>query len=94
MPELDDAAVLKRLAKQFAISIFIGLISALVGALFAFITYPLIRYIEPTVFTSPWGGFLWVELGAAIAGLIGFTVCWRGMSKQAKLKGKIISSGQ
>lgn len=75
--ELDDPCVLKPLAKQFAISIFISLISALIGALFALITYPLISSLDPTVFTFPWGGFLWVEFCAALAGIIGFTICWR-----------------
>jgi hypothetical protein len=70
--ELDDPRVLKR----FAISILVGLASALAGALLTFAVRPIVDLVGLTVFTG-WGAFLWIELGAIISGSIGFVLCWK-----------------
>jgi len=73
--ELDNPRVLKRLAW----SILAGLLAAAVGAAVAMAAHPLVVSLQVKFFTG-WGAFLWIELGALIFAVIGFTWTWRRLT--------------
>jgi ABC-type sugar transport system substrate-binding protein len=78
--ELDDPRVLKRLAKRLGWSTIAGLAAALAGAAFAAAIYfPIVGSLKLVFFTG-FGAFLWLELGALIFGLIGFTWTWKRLA--------------
>lgn len=70
--ELDNPRVLKRLAW----SGLAALLGAGVGAGMAMAVHPLVASLH-VEFVTGWGAFLWIELGALIFGVIGFTWTWR-----------------
>ncbi len=74
--ELDDPQVLKRLTKRLALSALGGVTAGLAGGTMALAIYrPVVRGLALEFFTG-WGAFLWLELGALISAVIGFSVCW------------------
>jgi hypothetical protein len=77
--ELDTCPLLRRLL----LSVSVGLGSALIGALLAFLTHPLVRALGIKVFTG-WGAFLWLELGALFFGIAGFIYCWKRTESPVK----------
>lgn len=70
--ELDNPRVLKRLAW----SGLAALLAAAVGGAVAMAVYPLVVSRNVKLFTGG-GAFLWIELGALICAVIGFTWTWR-----------------
>jgi hypothetical protein len=73
--ELDNPAVLKRLTW----SLLAALLAAPVGGALAMAVHPLVASLHVKFFTG-WGAFLWIELGALIFGVIGFTWTWKRLS--------------
>ena len=69
--ELDNPRVLKRLAW----SSLAALVAAVSGGALAMAMHPLVVSLNVKLFRG-WGGFLWIELGALIFGVIGFTWTW------------------
>jgi hypothetical protein len=72
--ELNDPRVLKRLAW----SILAALLAAFVGGAVAMAVHPLVVSLHIDFFTG-WGAFLWIELGALVFGVAGFTWTWKGL---------------
>ncbi len=70
--ELDDPRVLKPLAW----SILAAVLGASVGGAVAMAVYPLVTSFHVHFFTG-WGAFLWIELGALICAIVGFTLTWK-----------------
>jgi hypothetical protein len=75
--ELDDPQVLRRLAKRLALSTLGGLAAAAAGTAIALAIYRPVVGALSLEFFKGWGAFLWLELGALISAVIGFTICWR-----------------
>lgn len=76
--ELDNPRVLKRLAW----SLLAALLAAAVGAALAMAVHPLVVSVHIGIFMG-WGAFLWIELGALICAVIGFTWAWRRLTPRA-----------
>jgi len=70
--ELDNPRVLRRLAW----SLLAAGLAAAAGAALAMAVHPLVGSLHIKFFTG-WGAFLWIELGALIFAIIGFTWTWR-----------------
>ena len=73
--ELDNPRVLKRLAW----SLLAALLAAAVGGALAMAVHPLVVSLHIKFFTG-WGAFLWIELGALICAVIGFTWTWKRLT--------------
>jgi len=73
--ELDNPRVLKRLAW----SIPAGLLAAAAGAALAMAIHPLLVSLHIKFFTGC-GAFLWIELGALIFAVVGFTWMWKRLT--------------
>jgi hypothetical protein len=73
--ELDNPRVLKRLAW----SILAAVLGASVGGAMAIAVYPLVTSLHVKFFTG-WGAFLWIELGALICAIVGFTWAWKKLT--------------
>ncbi|HEY1527027.1 MAG TPA: hypothetical protein VGH51_12385 [Candidatus Angelobacter sp.] len=70
--ELDNPRVLRRLAW----SLLAAMLAAAVGTTLAMAIHPLVVSLHVKFFTG-WGAFLWIELGALICAVVGFTWTWR-----------------
>jgi hypothetical protein len=66
--ELDNPRVLRRLAW----SLLAAMLAAAVGATLAMAIHPLVVSLHVKFFTG-WGAFLWIELGALVCAVVGFT---------------------
>jgi len=70
--ELDNPRVFRRLAW----SLLAAVLAAAAGAALAMAIHPLVVSLHIKFFTG-WGAFLWIELGALIFAIIGFTWTWK-----------------